>query len=165
MAAEAVERALAAARATIAKPRYCWAITPGADGGANARGMERLANIGGDEWTVWFLANGRSRKADDVRRSGRMTVGYAQDAEGAYVALVGRAVLVEDRAVIDAHWRESWSPLFKAGRNDPDAVFIKVEIHRIEFCIDRGTWSVTLERDAERHWRLLSDSRAGRSAA
>jgi general stress protein 26 len=156
--AATVERALAAARETVGGSRYCWAMTPSADGGANARGMERLPSIDGDEWTVWFLANGRSRKAGEVRRSGRMTVGYAQDAEGAFVALVGCAVLVDDRTVIRARWQDRWSRFFAGGSDDPNAVFIKMEVGRIELCVDGGTWSATLERDAARQWRLVPTS-------
>jgi general stress protein 26 len=160
MTAEAVERVLRAARETIAKPRYCWAITPSADGGASARGMQRLANIGDDEWTVWFLTGGSSRKAAEIRRSGRMTVAYAHDAGGDCVALVGRAVLVTDRPLIHAHWQESWSRFFAGGRDDPNAAFVKVEISRIEICVERGTWTATLEREVQGPWRLLADSRA-----
>jgi general stress protein 26 len=164
MAAGSVERALAAARETIAKPRYCWAVTASGDGGANARGMQRLTQIDGDEWTVWFLTDGRSRKAQEVRRSGRMTIGFAEDTEGSFVALLGEAALVEDRSVILRHWRESWNRFFEGGRGDPNAVFIKVEVGRIELCVDNGTWSATLERDASWQWRLLSESRLGGSA-
>jgi general stress protein 26 len=164
MTAEAVERVLRAARETIAKPRYCWAVTPSADGGANARGMQRLANIGDDEWTVWFLTGGGSRKADEIRRSGRMTVAYAHDAGGDYVALVGRAAVVTDRSLIHARWQEGWNRFFAGGRDDPNAVFVKVEIGRIEICVEHGSWTAALEREAQGPWRLLSDSRAAASA-
>lgn len=165
MAAETVERALMAARDTIAKPRYCWAVTVSADGRANARGMQRLTDIDDDEWTVWFLTDSRSRKAQEIRRSGRMTIGFAEDADGSFVALLGEAVLVEDRSVILRHWHQSWNRFFAGGSDDPNAVFIKVEIGRIEMCVDNGSWSATLERDVARQWQLLSEARAVGSAA
>jgi general stress protein 26 len=165
MTADAVERVLRAARETVAKPRYCWAVTPSADGGANARGMQRLANIGDDEWTVWFLTDGSSRKAGEIRRSGHMTVAFAHDAGGDCVALVGPAVLVTDRSLIRAHWQEGWNRFFAGGRDDPNAVFVKVEIRRIEICVEHGTWTAALEREAQGPWRLLADSRTAVSAA
>jgi general stress protein 26 len=160
MTADAVDRVLRAARETIAKPRYCWAVTPSADGGANARGMQRLATIDDDEWTVWFLTRGTSRKATEVRRSGRMTVAFAYDAGGDNVALVGPAVLVTDRSLIHAHWQEGWNRFFAGGRDDPNAAFVRVEIGRIEICVEHGTWTAVLEREAQGPWRLLADSRA-----
>jgi general stress protein 26 len=150
-----VESALEAAQRIIADTRYCWLMTTGADGGVNARGMERLANVEGDEWTVWFLTDRRSRKVEEIRRNGRLTVGYAQDPRAAYLALIGRALLVEDRAVIRRRWQKSWKRFFPAGEDDPNAALIKIEVDRLELCLAAGdAWSATLERDGEGPWRL-----------
>jgi general stress protein 26 len=164
MASEAVERALMAARETMAKLRYCWAMTPSADGGVNARGMGRLAKMADDEWTLWFLTDGRSRKVDEVRRAGRMTVGFALEGEGSYVALIGRAALIEDRATIRARWRESWNRIVERGKDDPNIVFMTLEVGRIELCMEEGKWSATLERDAARQWHLAPAGVAGAAA-
>src|ERR1700688_2057266 len=90
---------LAAARETMAKVTYCWAATPSEEGGVNLRVVGPIPGVAGEEdWTIWFVTHGGSRKAADIRRAGRLTLGYLRRPEpDEYVALIGRAALVEDR--------------------------------------------------------------------
>ena len=85
------------ARETIDRVPMCMAITVGADGDANARVVQpsRLTAA----WSVRFMSDRRTRKIEDIERSGRITLAYQHDAGGAYVALVGRATIIDDVAV------------------------------------------------------------------
>src|SRR5215472_7744689 len=92
-----VDQLLAAARGTMAEVGDCWAATPAADGGVDVRVVVPIAGIPGEEaWTTWFATWNSSRKAAQIRDAGRMALGYQNHAQRAYVALIGRAVIVED---------------------------------------------------------------------
>ncbi len=118
---EGVDRLLAAARDTMAKVTDCWAATPSADGGVSVRVVAPIPGVPGeDDWTIWLATGGGSRKAGEIRRSGRLTLGYQHHPDRAYVALIGRAALFEDRAEIRRRWVETWRVYFPRGPDDPE---------------------------------------------
>lgn len=128
-----VDRWLAAARDTVAKVNLCWLVTVGCGGDPNARLVSPVAGIAGDdEWTIWFLTSNGLRKVADIRRDDHTMIGYQHDPDSAYVALAGRANIVEDRSEITPRWEKSWNLVFPDGASDPDAVFIRSEVNRIE---------------------------------
>jgi general stress protein 26 len=160
---ERVHRMLAAARETIGKVRYCWAVTASEYGGANARPMGLIPGLPGeDEWTVWFLTSDNSRKAAEIRRDRRITIAYQQDSDDAYVTLVGWAALVEDRSEIRSRWQERWNVYFSSGAEDPNAVFIRIEVDRIELWVRGvtpepfGLRPSVLHRDSANCWNVVS---------
>ena len=147
----------------MGKVRYCWAVTASEYGGANARPMGRIPGPPGeDEWTVWFLTSSDSRKAAEIRRDRRITIAYQQDSDDAYVTLVGSAALVEDRSEIRSRWQEPWNVYFPSGKEDPNAVFIRVEVDRIELWVRGitpepfGLRPSVLLRDSANCWNVLS---------
>jgi general stress protein 26 len=156
------EEFLAAAGEIMVQSAYCWAMTATADGGVNARVMGRVPKLPDeDQWTVWFLVSRRSRKASEVASSGRLTVAYGTTTLTKYAVLLGRAVLVDDRAVIARHWQESWSSLFANGKHDPDIAFIQLEPDRMEVFVEGMQRYVALERDLERRWTLVPSEPSG----
>ena len=104
-----VERLLTAARSTIAEVRYCWVVTPADDGiGAHARAvLDQKNGAATDLSTRWFLARRVSRKVAEIRRAGRVTLAYQHASGDAFVALSGRADLIDERAAIDSRFRPS----------------------------------------------------------
>jgi general stress protein 26 len=99
--AQAVERLLAAARDAIAEIPFCWVVTPDETGGANARIVRgHPSEAGEDSWTRWFLARPNSRKADEIRRSGRVTLAFQHASGTAYVTMAGPAALIDDRVAV-----------------------------------------------------------------
>jgi general stress protein 26 len=159
---EGVDRLLAAARATMAKVADCWAATPSEDGGISLRVVGPILPVHGEEdWTIWFTTRRSSRKAAEIRRAGRVTLGYQHHPERAYVVLIGRAVLVEDRSEIRSRWLESWRLYFPGGPDDPDTIFVKISVDRIELCVPGitpepyGSRYAAVERDAERRWNVI----------
>lgn len=125
-----IEGVLRAARRIVGEVRYCMAVTPAADGGANARVVQPFAPA--EDWSVAFVTSAGSRKADEIRRSGRLTLAYQHDADGAYVALAGRARLADDPGTKARFWIAELLEYFPAGRGDPDAVVALLEVERIE---------------------------------
>ncbi|MES2939453.1 MAG: pyridoxamine 5'-phosphate oxidase family protein [Pseudomonadota bacterium] len=128
-----VEQLLAAARSTALAARHCWIATVGEDGAPHARVVSQIPGVPGeDAWTVWFLTSKASRKAAEIRRDARVTVGYQHDPDSAYAAFGGRAVLLDDPSELASRWNPAWNAVFPAGADDPDAVFVKIEVERIE---------------------------------
>lgn len=163
-AERSVDRLLAAARDAIAEAPICWVVTPTEDGlGANARAVRDCtgeAGGGGDAWTRWFLALPGSRKAAEIRRVGRATLAYQHGSGSAYVTLVGRAELVDDRAEVQARLRPVDDPDGSAAAR---LVAVRVTVDRVEVHVRGVTaepWGrgrTLLERDGGGAWRLLPD--------
>ena len=157
-----VDRLLAAARETMAKVRDCWLATPAADGGINARVVVPLPGVPGeDDWTIWFGTRSSSRKAQEIRRAGRLTLGYQHHPDRAYVSLQGRATLVEDRSTIRDLWREEFRPFFPQGPEQSEIAFVRIDVDRIELCVNGvtpepfGSRYSAIERDSHRHWKII----------
>lgn len=158
-----VEAVLAAAKATMAKARYCWAVTVDGDGRANARPMGRIRSLPGeDSWIVWFMTRRGSRKALEIGRTGRLTVVFQHDADDAYVTLIGRAAVFTDRAAIRVRWEKAWNLFFPKGAEDENAVFLRAEVDRIELWAHGvspepfGGRAAILERDPAGHWHEVT---------
>jgi general stress protein 26 len=106
-----VEKRLAAARDTIAEVPYCWVVTAAGDGGANARAVKAFPNEDGEDfWTRWFLTNRIGRKATEIRRAGRVTLAYQHASGNAYVALAGRAELIDEPEAVESRLRLVYDP-------------------------------------------------------
>src|ERR1700733_4567879 len=102
------ERLLAAARATINDVPFCWVITPAGNGDANARVVKaQRTDAGEDFWVRWFLTPRVGRKSSEIHRAGRVTLAYQHDAGTAYVALAGRAELIDNRDEVNSRFRGS----------------------------------------------------------
>src|ERR1700674_3444298 len=89
-----LDRLLTAARDTISEVPFCWVITQGDDGGANARVVKtRSGDDDDDLWTRWFLTPRTGRKSAEISKSGRVTLAYQHETGDAYVAVAGSAEL------------------------------------------------------------------------
>jgi general stress protein 26 len=155
------EDPLAVAREIVAKVKNCWLVTVASDGQANARVVAPIAGVPGDrDWTFWVLTSKGSRKVAEIRNHGRVTLGYQYDPESAYVTLVGHASIVNDRMQISKRWETSWNRVFAAEADDPDAIFLRIEVDRIElFNLARKITPapfckrcLVLVRDRSGHW-------------
>jgi general stress protein 26 len=158
--AASVERLLTAAKDTMAKAKFCWAVTTAENGQANARPMGRIPSAPGDDaWIVWFMTRRTSRKALEIGRAGRLTVVFQHDADDSYVTLIGRSEIITDRAVIRPRWQKDWNLFFADGAEDENAVLVRTEAMRLELWVRGvtaepfGARTTILERDESREWR------------
>src|ERR1041385_1639911 len=109
---------LAAARRVIGELPFFWVVTPATDGGANARIVNAQPNRPGEDcWTRWFLTPPNGRKAAEIRRAGRATLAYQHPSGEAFVALSGRAELIDDRDAVNSRFRGS-------SHNDPKGLVV-----------------------------------------
>ena len=157
-----LERLLAAARDTIAAVPFCWVITAAGNGSANARVVKAQPSAAGEDfWTRWFLTPRVGRKAAEIRRAGRVTLAYQHGSGDAYVALSGRAELLDDPAAVESRFRGSTY-------DDPEGVVaasliaVKVTADHLELHVRGVTaepWGrgrTLLDRDADGSWRLVA---------
>jgi general stress protein 26 len=154
-----VDRLLKATRQTMAKVSDCWAATPAADGGVNARIVQPIDAAPDDgDWTICFITGARTRKAAEIARAGRMTLCYQHHPDRSYVVLSGHAALVAERSEIRARWREPWRLFFPGGADD--LVLVRLAVERIELCVPGvspepfGIRYAALTRDATGCWRI-----------
>lgn len=96
------EALLDIARDLIDGQKFCFAITVGAGGEANARIVQPRSLT--REWTVDFATRRTCRKFREAESSGKMTLAYRDDAERAYVSLVGSVLVHDDIELKRARW-------------------------------------------------------------
>jgi len=72
-----------------------------------------------------FLTRRGSRKALEIGRTGRLSVVYQHDADDSYVTLIGRGVIIADRALLRARWQPAWNRFFPAGVDDETSMFVR----------------------------------------
>ncbi len=161
-----VSRLLAGAAKTIASVRYCWLLTEAETGGASARPMGLVSHHADEnEWTIWFITDGRSRKASDIRRAGKVAVIFQRDADDAFVTLTGRASLREGASEVRRRWKDAYNAYFASETDRANASFVEVDVERMELWIRGvtpepfGLHAMALERDAAGAWRLVAGDR------
>jgi len=158
-----VGRLLTGAARTIANARFCWLATASEAKDPSLRPMGRLPpEPGDDDWMIRFVTGGRSRKASDIRRDGIVALVFQHDADDAFVALSGAAVLREGQSEISRRWKSAYDQFFPTATDKASAAFLEVEAERMELWIRGvtpepfGLHATTLERDAAGVWRLTA---------
>jgi general stress protein 26 len=70
-----------------------------------------LTDAGENAWIIRFVTDGRSRKAFDVRHAAEVGLIF-QHADDAFVALIGKAILIENASEVSRLWKEAYSAYF-----------------------------------------------------
>jgi general stress protein 26 len=156
-----VSRLLAGAAKTIARVPYCWLVTEAEIGSASARPMGRLLpETDQNDWTIRFITDGRSRKASDIRRTGKVTLIFQRDADDAFAVMIGSAALLESVSEIRRFWKEAYTAYFPTDADRANAAFVEVHVERMELWIRGvtqepfGLHPTLLERDPGGTWVL-----------
>jgi general stress protein 26 len=129
---------LDAAREIIGAQTYCAFITIDATGRPQVRTINPFPPDEG--MVVWFATNTRSVKVAEVKRDPRVSLYYADHAKATgYVAIHGRAELVDDKQEILKRKRAYWDSAFPGLEH---LVLVKVVPERIDVVnYSRGTVS------------------------
>ncbi len=113
---------IAAAREIMAGQTYCALITQDEQGRPQIRTMNPFPPE--EDMTVWIATSTLTRKARHMRHDPRVTLYYANHSKATgYVAITGRAELVDDRAEMIKRKRDYWDSAFPGFKN---LVLIKV---------------------------------------
>ncbi len=117
-----------AAREIMAGQTYCGLVTLDEAGRPQVRTMNPFPPE--EDMTVWIATSTRTRKAQEIRKDPRVVLYYANHKEATgYVALSGRAVLVDDMQEILKRKRAYWDQAFPGLKN---LVLIKVVPERLD---------------------------------
>jgi general stress protein 26 len=87
--------------------------------------------------TIWFVTSVATPKTDEIRQDARVSVTLQSSRR--YVALSGRADIIDDRAKLDQLWKPGWKVWFPDGKGDPTIRLIRVTVHDAEFWDGAGT--------------------------
>lgn len=121
-------KVLGAAREIMGAQQYCALITIDEAGLPQIRTMNPFPPDEG--MVVWMATNINTRKVTHIRRDPRVTLYYADHAKAiGYVAITGRAELVQDMKEVLARKRAYWDQAFPGLK---DIVLIKVVPERID---------------------------------
>lgn len=82
---------------------------------------------------LWFVTGFDSEKVREIEANPQVNVAYASKDANTYVSIAGRARVVRDRAVIDAHWTPAMSIFFPQGKDDPNLCMLRVEAQSAEY--------------------------------
>ena len=100
-----------------------------------------------------------SRKVFDIRRASKVGLIF-QDADDAFVVLIGRAKLLEGASSMRQLWKDDYDVYFPGEEDRANATFVEVNVERMELWIRGvtpepfGLHTTILERDATAAWRL-----------
>jgi general stress protein 26 len=119
---------ISAAKEIIGSVKYCALITIDSAGRANIRTMNPFPPE--EDMIVWMATNTRSRKYAEIKNNPNVTLYYANHSKAdGYVAIIGKAVLVDDQAEILKRKRDYWDQAFPEKKY---LVLIKVVPERLE---------------------------------
>ncbi len=123
----------------------CALITHDTSGKINARMMEPFSPE--EDLIVWFGTNTLSRKVQDIKANPDVTLYYASSDASGYIVLHGHAFLVDDAALKQQYWMQSWEDFYEKDRSNyllikviPDSMEILSTKHGITG--DTITWRV-----------------------
>jgi general stress protein 26 len=153
---------LTAARETIAAVPVCWLATRSLEGGTNARAVSSSAGPpGSDEWTRRCLVRRSSRKVVEMRAAPLVTLAFQHPSGDRYIALGGRATIIEDVAEMRTMWSSDMDAHFPPGFADANMIIVHVDVDRIEVHV-RGLTSepfgagrTLLERQPAGSWHFI----------
>ena len=85
-----------------------------------------------DDLTVWFITSPRSRKAAEIRVTGRATL--AADDEGTFtsVSVIGAAELIDDPVQLQDRWIDELERFYPDGPTGGDCVLVRIRTGRVE---------------------------------
>src|SRR5437667_3834393 len=86
--------------------RYCALITLDSNGRPQARTMDPFPPE--ENMVVWLGTNPKSRKVAEILHNEHVTLYYFVSEDQAYVAISGRARIVQDARAKAKYWKDEW---------------------------------------------------------
>lgn len=106
-------------------------VTVSEDGSLDARPMGCLQHH--FDGTLWFLTFRHSDKLREIGDDARVLVSYTRPSRYHYVAVTGRARLIEDAAKLKELWTEGLRAWFPKGPADPELALLAVAVERARY--------------------------------
>lgn len=111
---------------------FCMLTTIDEHGDPHSRPMSSNGDIdaNGD---LWFFTNVSSHKVNEIEKSPKVNVSFADPDNQRYVSITGVAHLVRDQKKIDELWRPEFKMWFPKGKADPEIALLKVSLEKGEY--------------------------------
>lgn len=93
--------------------------------GQNPHSRPMHAHLARDENAVYFLADRRHHKDDDIRKFPTVCLAFADVSDQKYVSITGEASVSNDRAKIKELWT-TWAKAWWSSVDDPNICLLKV---------------------------------------
>ena len=106
-------------------------ITVEEDGTLQVRPMGCLQREFGG--TLFFLTFRHSSKLRQIRDDDRVLVTYVKPEKYEYVAISGRAKVVEDKRILNELWSEGLRVWFPKGPDDPELAVLAIEVEKADY--------------------------------
>ena len=123
-----------------------------------AQSGQRFENV--NPATEGVLGEVADASAADMRRASEVSILFQHDPDLAFVTMIGKAALHENASETRDRWKPAYDVYFPSEADRASAIFVEVEIERMELWIRGvtpepfGLRATVLERDAE-GWRLI----------
>ena len=122
------------------------------DGQLFSRPMRTQRRTSGSD--LWFMTNLESEKFEELARDPHVNVAYFRERTGEWVSVSGRAILSQDRDLIDALYRPEWKMWLDTpgdakrdgGPHDPRIALILVEAESVVYAKNNRSVPATLFR-------------------
>jgi general stress protein 26 len=111
---------------------FCMLTTIDEQGDPHSRPMSSNGDID-PNGELWFFTAASSHKVDEVERSPKVNVSFADPGNQRYVSVTGVAQLVRDRQKIDELWRPEFKMWFPGGKDDPEVALLRVSLEKGEY--------------------------------
>jgi general stress protein 26 len=86
---------------------------------------------------LWFATSLPTEKVDEIALNPQVSVTYQSSNQ--YLAMVGKAMISNERGRIETLWNDRWAIWFPKGPTDPDLRLIKFEAESAEYWDNAGT--------------------------
>jgi general stress protein 26 len=115
----------------IKHARTALLVTVGENDALEARPMGCLQTA--FDGTLWFLTFRHSSKLHQISRDDRVLVAYVNPERYEYVAVSGRARIVDDRQKLKELWTEGLRVWFPKGPNDPELALLAIDVEKADY--------------------------------
>lgn len=115
---------------TVRATQHCFLMTRSLEGSINSRLMEHFPLD--PDLTLWLGTKRDSRKVQEIEYDNRVTAGFHDLDQRAYVSLVGVAQIVMDKDVKQRYWRTGWHEFYPDGPTGNDYALICVTPFQVE---------------------------------
>lgn len=100
------------------------------DGSMRARPMSLVQDA--YDGTLFFYTSKSDAKAFEIAQDTDICLTFSNTKDNVYVSLTGKAMISEDRELIDSYWNPWVAAWFKNGKDDPDLAMLKVKVNKGE---------------------------------
>jgi general stress protein 26 len=135
--------------------RFGMLVTRHSNGHLHSRPMTTQTTDLDEGSTLYFFLSRGSDAAADVAVEPSVGLTYADPSDDRYVAISGRASLVDDRAMKEQLWSKMAQAWFPGGVDDPDLALLKLDITHADY------WDVK-ESKMVQLWRMATAAATGK---